>query len=216
MRTNVGAVSGLLVLVLSTPRCATAQRARCDSVYSTFRSVLRPIAGEGIQISEDALPDTLPGTTFVRSRRIPAERSNEDARPTLATIIKRDSSSAIVSSLADLNRAWPAVVGASLSRDQMRDSGVLLRIFDAVGLLRKSDIVRSSLAARRALGRVQPGDGAALDSVKPPQETSRAGNYELRFFALQRGVVYRYVLRVSHDGLLEASRTAIARMSPSM
>jgi hypothetical protein len=216
MRTNVGAVSGLLVLVLSAPRGATTQRARCDSVYTTVRSVLRPTAGEGVQISEDVLPDTMPGTTFVRSRRIPAEAFNEDARPPFATIIRRDSSSAIVSSLADLNRAWPAVVGASLSTDQMRDSGVLLRILGAVGLLQKGDIVRSSLAARRALGRVHPGDGAALDSVKPPQETSRAGNYELRFFTAQGGVVYRYVLRVSHDGLLEASRTVAARMSPSM
>lgn len=216
MRTIFRALSGIFVVVLSAPRGVAAQSARCDSVYSTVRSVLQPTAGEGVLISEDALPDTLPGTTFIRSRRVPAEQSNEDARPLAATIIRLGSRSAIVSSLTDLNRAWPVVVGASLPTDKARNSAILIRILDAVGLLRQSEMTVSANAVRKALGRVQPGDRAALDSVKPPQETRQSGNYELRLFALQRRVVYRYVLRISVDGRFDASRSVIARMSPSM
>lgn len=203
----------LALCLLSTDVSAQAQA--CDDVYRAIRAALRPVEGELLQIVEEAVPDTLPGTLFVRGQRIPPFHSAEDARPTFATVVLHGSQCALVASLADLAQAWP-IVTKSARVDSASMKTVLLRTLNAVRLVRAESVLKSSLDAQQRIASWRLSDTTILKTITSPTRTRSSSAHEFRFFTMERNGVYLYTFNLHADGQLTSSRELKARLHPSL
>lgn len=186
-RPSLSSVTAIVVAALATAASISAQDPA--AIRGELTQALAPAGSEQVDVVLDSTP-LAPRVLFFRGRRIPRIVNGEQSRPTVVALVQSGDSSALITRIDEIPKAWAIVCPRTVSDNAGVDTALVLAILRLTGIRPESYILRdaSTLQANGSVSLLK--NKFALAKVRPPSATAYAGGRIVRIFTDERRGIF--------------------------